>query len=107
MDKEHFIRLEDVPPEEEHDIESDYWFDRKYIDEDSLSDVTREDIMWARNEIYARHGYIFQNKDIQSAFEATDWYSPNPDYSDELLNEIERSNIDTLVSYERKMGWRD
>ena len=86
--------------------EDDYWFDTSYIDEASLSEVSRDDIMWARNEIYARHGYIFQNKDIQAAFEATDWYVPNPNYSDSLLNDIEKENLNTIISYEKKMGWR-
>ena len=84
----------------------DYWFDTSYIDEASLSDVSRDDIMWSRNEIYARHGYIFQNKDIQAAFESTDWYVPNPNYSDSLLNDIEKENLNTIIAYEKKMGWR-
>ena len=105
MEKDHFVRLEDAPSEEEPD-NTEYWFDTSYIDEASLSENTREDIMWARNEIYARHGYIFQNKEIQAAFEATDWYVPNPNYSDSLLNDIEKENLDTIISYEKKMGWR-
>ncbi len=89
------------------DSGDDYWLDSQYINEGLLSEATREDIMWTRNEIYARHGYIFQDKEIQSIFEATDWYIPNPYYSDDLLNEIEHVNIDILVSYEREMGWRN
>lgn len=106
MEEELCTRTAPYFEEDVADFGEDYLLDSLYIDENLLSEVTREDIMWARNEIYARHGYIFQNKEIQSAFENTDWYVPNPNYSDDLLNDVEQTNLNTIISYERKMGWR-
>ena len=61
-----------------------------------LSDEERQ---MAVNEIYARHGYIFENQKIQSYFEQRSWYKGSILYSDfdsGLLSEIENINIRIL-----------
>lgn len=52
-----------------------------------------------RDEIYARHGYIFQNKETQKYFESKTWYKPNPEYSDELLNDMEIENLKIISTF--------
>jgi hypothetical protein len=59
-----------------------------------------------RNEIYARHGRLFKSSVMKQIFEDTDWYKPNPNYSDDMLNDIERTNIQFILEYEKKKGWR-
>lgn len=80
--------------------------DMAVISEDELIGYDKETLSLVRNEIYARHGYIFKNKDLQSHFEGNDWYEPNPNFSESLLNEIEKENIKVITNYEKKMGWR-
>jgi hypothetical protein len=46
-----------------------------------------------RNEIFARYGRPFGSEDLHQYFTKKSWYKVNPDYSDELLNEIDRQNI--------------
>jgi hypothetical protein len=47
-----------------------------------------------RNEIYARHGYIFDSKDMHRHFSSKDWYEPVT--KDVELSEIEKFNVDYL-----------
>lgn len=46
-----------------------------------LSNYPRPMLRLIRNEIFARHGYIFNSKDLQQYFGAQDWYQPAPDAS--------------------------
>ena len=57
----------------------------------------------ARNEIYARHGRLFDSEDLQEYFEAQDWYegtiSPE-DFDYTVLNDYERYNVNMMKSIE-------
>ena len=57
----------------------------------------------ARNEIYARHGRKFKDPELQAFFNNREWYhgtiEPN-DFSDNLLNEVERHNVQILMMSE-------
>lgn len=50
-----------------------------------------------RNEIFARHGYIFKTADMISYFGAQDWYHPIFDAVDDKLTEVEKLNIQLLA----------
>lgn len=53
----------------------------------------------ARNEIYARHGYIFQSRDLQSYFGQQSWYRPMTRRV--AFSQVEQANIALIQSYER------
>ena len=59
-----------------------------------------------RNEIFARNGRVFSDDVLKQIFESTDWYRPNPDYSDDMLNDIEKKNVQFILDYEKEMGWK-
>ena len=68
-----------------------------------VADLTWEQCCLARNEIFARHGRLFQTPQIAAYFEAQSWYHgtiPGASFSNDVLSQIERDNIDFLVSYE-------
>ena len=51
------------------------------------------------------HGYVFESEELRDYFESQSWYHPNPRFSpgefDEgVLSDIERTNIDLIVSME-------
>ena len=48
------------------------------------------------NEIYARHGYIFQNQDIQQLYAGKSWYVADEGFQDSMLTDIEKYNIEYL-----------
>ncbi len=77
-----------------------------YITEYDLASKSKDEIALIRNEIYARHGYIFTTDECKNYFFSKTWYSPNPYFDESLFNPIERANKETIVNYEIKMGWR-
>lgn len=70
------------------------------LQEGTLGDMFAEDLRVLRNEIYARHGRIFKDADLQKYFESQPWYKPNPDFKDDQLSEIEASNLAKIKSAE-------
>ena len=88
-----------------------YPSDSQYITEYELSQYTHDEIVLIRNEIYARHGCNFNDSTIRSYFESQSWYYPidglnASNFDSSVLNEYELTNIDTILAYEREMGWR-
>lgn len=61
--------------------------------DDALGDMFAEDLRVLRNEIYARHGRIFKDQALQKYFAAQAWYKPDPDFKDDMLNEVESQNL--------------
>jgi hypothetical protein len=63
------------------------------ISSDLLDGLFIEDLRVLRNEIYARHGRIFKDKELQKYFAEQPWYKPNPDFKDEMLTEKDYKNL--------------
>jgi hypothetical protein len=59
-----------------------------------------EDLTYMRNEIYARHGYSFKNKDMRYFFEEKDWYMPMGTDVRYNLTPVEIANIGLIYEYE-------
>ena len=55
----------------------------------------------ARNEIFARHGYVFKTPEMSEYFKSKSWYSPDPNYKGDL-NDIERYNVNFIKDFEEK-----
>jgi hypothetical protein len=70
------------------------------LQEGQLGDMFAEDLRVLRNEVYARHGRIFKDADLQKYFESQPWYKANPDFKDDQLNEIEAANLAKIKSAE-------
>lgn len=74
-----------------------------------IEGLSKEELKIARNEIYARHGRMFQDKSLQAYFNSCSWYTPSiapEDFKESMLNEVEIANRDLIVSYEKEMGYR-
>lgn len=81
----------------------------RLLTEADLENLTQEDLRIARNEIYARHGRKFLDEGLQEYFNGKSWYNGTiepDDFKEDMLSEIERTNEDTIVNYETKMGYR-
>ncbi len=70
------------------------------IPEGLLYGLFIEDLRVLRNEIYARHGRIFKDKQLQKYFSEQPWYKPNPDFKDEMLTEKEYKNLSIIKAEE-------
>ena len=75
--------------------------DSKLTDSD-LTNLSKGVLRLMRNAIYARHGRIFNSYDLQYYFDNSPWYKPNPNYSDDLLTDIDKHNIELIQKYEAK-----
>lgn len=70
-----------------------------YLSGSDLSGLSDAMLRLARNEIYARHGYIFQSDELQAYFNGMSWYEANP-YYDGSLTSVEKANVEFIQSYE-------
>lgn len=55
-----------------------------------------------RNEIFARHGYIFKKQEYKNYFNSMPWYVPNSSFKGSLneLNSVEKYNVELIKSME-------
>lgn len=89
-----------------HTVRYLYPSDKRIITESELNAMSQNEIALIRNEIYAKHGYIFQTEPYKSYFNAKEWYTPDPYFDVSEFNAIETANKDRIIEYESKMGWR-
>ena len=83
--------------------------DSRYISKEELDTLTKQELVFARNEIYARHGRKFNDPELREYFMQFDWYTPTvepEDFNDSMLNKYEVSNIDLIVAYEKEKGYK-
>lgn len=83
--------------------------DSRLVSEADLEWLSPLECKIARNEIYARHGRIFQDEYLQNYFESCSWYEGRiaaEDFQQDMLNETEKENANTISAYEQKMGYR-
>jgi hypothetical protein len=73
---------------------------QRELTDDDLNNLLEEELTEMRNEIYARHGYSFKNKDWRYHFEALNWYMPTGIDVREKLSDIEVDNISMIYEYE-------
>ena len=81
-------------------IEPLFETDQKYYTEEEFESEPILVIHLAKNEIYARHGYIFTDEDLYNYFMGCIWYSPTcdgADFDDNIFNEYEKSNLKILA----------
>lgn len=93
---------------------ADYVFpdsSQRYITAEELQGMSETEILLARNEIYAKHGYIFRNEMLNQYFNSKNWYIPNvegseftEEYASRVFNDFELNNIWTIVQYEDQNG---
>lgn len=73
----------------------------RYLSYSDIAGLTKWELSVMRNEIYARHGYIFtQNMAIKNHFERQPWYVPMYYNVDGFLSKVEKYNINFIKQYE-------
>lgn len=71
-----------------------------------ISGLSLQEINYAKNEIFARHGRRFKSSELQSYFDSKNWYSGTidpDDFNDNLLSSTEKSNAEFLGKAEFAM----
>ena len=66
-----------------------------------LKGYTQYQLKIMRNEIFARHGYIFKTAEMKNHFATKSWYSPRYNDVNNMLTDIEQQNIKTIQQLEK------
>ena len=75
----------------------------RYLTSEDLIDKSAWELKILRNEIFARHGYIFRNKELSDYFQRRSWYRPRYREAQkiyDLLSEVEKANIEIIRKHE-------
>lgn len=75
----------------------------RYLTDSDVKNLSSYQLMIARNEIYARHGRKFNDKELQAYFNGKSWYKGTvepEDFSVSVFNDYEIKNIQLIQSYE-------
>lgn len=75
----------------------------RYLTEEEIMNLSLQKINYAKNEIYARHGRIFNSPELRNYFSSKSWYCGTIDpanFSDGLLNNYEIANAGLLAEIE-------
>ncbi len=65
-----------------------------------LTGKSKWELKIMRNEIFARHGYLFKTQDMKSYFESQSWYHGQFTDVSSMLTELEKQNISLIKEYE-------
>lgn len=74
---------------------------QRLLKTDDVENMTKEELGFMRNEIFARHGYCFSRKEMRQMFENEDWYVPNTVDIKGFLTDTEKKNIALIKRYEK------
>lgn len=69
-----------------------------------LATLSKDQLRLARNEIFARHGRIYETKDLNDYFSSQGWYTPTTpadQWNDSVFSDIESMNVQQIASYEK------
>ncbi|WP_346705362.1 YARHG domain-containing protein [uncultured Agathobaculum sp.] len=77
--------------------------DSRLLTQNDVDGLTLQEINYAKNEIYARHGRKFASKELQNYFDAQSWYHGTvnaADFSESVLSDVEKKNAAFLAEVE-------
>ena len=75
------------------------------LEKEHFENLSNNELWIARNEIYARHGKIFQNEYLSSYFQSCSWYEAKEgknEIDERELNEVEIANLNLIIAAEKK-----
>ena len=79
----------------------------RLLTESDLSGLSLQEVNYAKNEIYARHGRMFNSRELQDYFNRQSWYSGtvSPEaFSESVLSDVEKQNAQFLSHAEYAMA---
>ncbi len=73
---------------------------KQKISRGQLKDIDLWSLKLLRGVVFGRHGRVFKDRDIQGYLKEQAWYKPNPGFTNAMLNETERANLDLIRELE-------
>lgn len=83
----------------------------RYLTYEEIAALSEQEMSYARNEIYARHGRKFSSEELQNYFNSKSWYTPiyeGADFDamqDSVFNEYEKANVRLITQVEKDKGY--
>jgi hypothetical protein len=74
----------------------------RIVTETDLQGRSKAELRVMRNEVYARHGRVFQSPELHDYFTRKPWYSQNPSYADSLLSSVDKENVRVIQESENR-----
>ena len=90
-------------------LENDFIFydsGTRYLTDEEVKGLSLQVVCYAKNEIYARRGRIFDSQELNDYFYSKPWYYGRilpEDFSSDVFNKYELANITLLDGYERAL----
>lgn len=72
----------------------------RFLSRSEIANLNKDQLKIMRNEIFARHGYIFKTPDMKSYFAQQSWYHGQFHNVNSMLSGIEKQNIELIRKYE-------
>jgi hypothetical protein len=72
----------------------------RYLNAEDVLKLSKYELKIMRNEIFARHGYIFKTEEMKQYFQNQLWYKPRYSDVNDFLSKIEKVNISLIKDYE-------
>lgn len=76
----------------------------RILTQDDLENRAVAELKMIRNEIFARHSYIFTSQEMKKYFEEQSWYKGLEKNVYPLLNQIEKKNLAFIIQREKELG---
>ena len=106
-----YMKITDEQIEEiQASINAEYVFpdsDKKYLSEDEVRSVTADQLFIGRNEIFARHGRIFDMPELAEYFSQKSWYEGTvtaDQFDENVLNDFEKKNVELIQRIEDEVN---
>ena len=74
----------------------------EYIPENEVKKLTKDQVQEVINDIYAKYGYIFKDKELREHYSQFSWYVERAGadhFSEEVFNEVAKANLELLKRY--------
>jgi len=75
-------------------------FSKQSVTREQLKPLDQWDLKMLRGVVFGRRGRVFKDRDIQGYLKEQAWYKPNQNFSNSMLNETERANLDLIRELE-------
>ncbi len=75
-------------------------FATQLVKADELQRLSLNELKLLRGIVFGKHGRVFRENDIQDYLYSRDWYKPDENFTNAVLNDEERKNIDVIREVE-------
>jgi YARHG domain-containing protein len=71
-------------------------FGKNSIQQAQIQKLELYELKLMRGLIFGRHGRVFKDGEINQFLQEQSWYKANPDFTNAMLNDTERRNLDLI-----------